>query len=272
MLLAFDIGNTNIVPGIFKGDKLVATWRLATDIHRMPDEYSVMLLNLLDRSQISPQEITEAVMSSVVPPLTPTFEELCERHFGIKPLVVGSGIKTGIRICTDNPREVGADRVVDALAAYRLYGGPVIVIDLGTATTFDAVSKEGDLLGTAIAPGLRIAAESLYEKTAQLPRIELVRPKQAIGKNTITAMQSGLIFGYIGLMEGIVKRIRRELGGSAKVVATGGLANFMAKENPIIDVVEPDLTLLGLYFIHELNRSQPGQSKARKSKPGRNPC
>jgi type III pantothenate kinase len=181
------------------------------------------------------------------------FEELCRRYFGVTPLVVGSGIKTGVRISMDNPREVGPDRVVNAAAGHKLYGGPLIVIDMGTATTFDAVSKDGDYLGGAIAPGIGISAEALFERAAKLPRVELIRPKKAIGRNTVAAMQSGLIFGYVGLVEGIATRMRKELGGEAKVIATGGLAGVIAKETDVVDVLEPDLTLIGLRLIYEMN-------------------
>lgn len=253
MLLAVDIGNTNIVIGVFHREKLKATWHFATDVHKMADEYASTLLNLLPREGLGFADIDEAIVSSVVPPLVATFEELCKRYLQVSPMVVGAGIKTGVRIRTDNPREVGADRVVNAAAAHQLYGGPLIVIDFGTATTFDAVSAEGDYLGGAIAPGIGIAAEVLFERTAKLPRVELVPPKKAIGKNTITSMQSGIIFGYIGLVEGIVARMRQELGEGTRVITTGGLADLVARETKIIDVVEPDLTLIGLRLIHELN-------------------
>jgi type III pantothenate kinase len=223
-------------------------------VDRTADEYAVVLIGLLAREDLAVAEINEAVICSVVPPLTPTFEELCQRYFKVKPLVVEAGVKTGVRICTDNPREVGADRVVNAAAAHRLYGGPVIVLDLGTATTLDAVSSEGDYLGGIIAPGMAIGAEALYRHTAQLPRVELVRPKRAIGKNTVAAIQSGVIFGYVGLVEGLVSRVRQELGAEARVVATGGLAEVIARETPVIDTVNPDLTLIGLRFIYELNK------------------
>jgi len=182
-----------------------------------------------------------------------TFEELCQRYCRITPLVVGAGIKTGVRISLDNPREVGADRVVNAAAAHRLYGGPLIVIDLGTATTLDAVSEEGDYLGGAIAPGIGIAADALFERAAKLPRVELIRPKKAIGRNTVAAMQSGIIFGYVGLIEGIVARMKKELGGKVRVIATGGLAGIIAEETNVVDILDPDLTLVGLRLIHELN-------------------
>lgn len=255
MLLVIDIGNTNIVLGLFEGERLRGTWRMATGLHRMADEYGIMTLALLRHSGINPADIKEAILCSVVPPLIPTFEEFCQRYFKVTPLVVGAGIKTGVRISMDNPREVGADRVVNAAAAHHLYGGPVIVIDFGTATTFDVVSKEGDYIGGAIAPGIMIAAEALYMRTAKLPRVEITRPKQAIGKNTISAIQSGLVLGYIGLIEGLVAQIRKELGSKAKVVATGGLAQVIGKETPVIQEVNPDLTLIGLRLIYEMNRS-----------------
>lgn len=254
MLLAIDIGNSNIVIGIFQGEKLQADWRIATDLHRTADEYAAILLNLIPRMGIEGSMVNEAIMCSVVPHLEVAFGTLCRRYFGIAPLVVEAGVKTGVRVFTDNPREVGADRVVNAAAAHKLYGGPVIVIDFGTATTFDAVSAEGDYLGGAIAPGINIAAEALFTRTAKLPQVEPVRPKHSIGRNTVTAIQSGLFFGYIGMVEGIVARIKQELGGEARTVATGGYADIMAQETPVIQAVNPHLTLIGLRLIHELNR------------------
>ncbi len=254
MLLAVDIGNTSIAFGVFENEKLRATWRIATVIHRMADEYAVLLLNLLRHQGLDTSDIKEVALCSVVPPLTATFEELFQRYFNISPLVVVAGVKTGVRIHVDNPREVGADRIVDAAAAHYLYRGPVIVVDLGTATTFDTVSKEGDYLGGAIAPGISTAAEALFTRTAMLPRVELVRPKRAIGTNTIAAMQSGIIFGYVGLVEGVVARIQQELGEKAKVVATGGYAGLIAKETTVIDEVNPDLTLVGLRLIYLMNK------------------
>ena len=255
MLLAIDIGNTNIAFGVFEGETLRATWNIATDLNKTADEYAVLLLNLLPRDGLALSDIDHAVICSVVPPLDPIVDELSQRYLRTSPLVVSPGIKTGVRIGIDNPREVGADRVVNAAAAHRLYGGPLIVIDFGTGTTFDAISKEGDYLGGAIAPGIGIAAEALFSRASKLPRIELVPPENAIGRNTVTAMQSGVMFGYVGLIESLVARIRQELGGKVKVVATGGLANIIAKETKVIDEVNPNLTLLGLRFIHEMNRS-----------------
>jgi len=254
MLLAIDIGNTNITAGVFEGDRLRATWRIATDVHRTGDEYGVLFLNWLPREGLAPADVTDAVLCSGVPPLVGTFNEMCRRYFGIAPLVVEACIKTGVRILYDNPREVGADRVADAVAAHRLYGGPVIVVDFGTGTVFDAISKDGDYLGGAIAPGIAIAAEALFERAAKLPRIELVRPKHAIGRNTVQSMQSGLVFGYVGLIEGLVARFKQEMGGTARVVATGGLAEVIARETSVVDVVDLNLTLEGLRLVYELNR------------------
>ena len=255
MLLAVDIGNTNITFGVFEGEQLRATWRVATGVNRMADEYAVLLLNLLHHRGLDKSDIKEVVLCCVVPPLLGTFEELCQRYFHISPLVVGAGIKTGVRIRTDNPREVGADRIANAAAAHHLYRGPIIIVDLGTATTFDTVSREGDFLGTAIAPGIATAAEALFARASALPRVELVRPKQAIGTNTAAAMQSGIVFGYVGLVEGIVARIQQELGGEAKVVATGGYAELIAKETAVINEINPNLTLVGLRLIYLMNKA-----------------
>jgi type III pantothenate kinase len=255
MLLAIDVGNTVTTLGVFEGDELRATWHMATNIHRMADEHAALLLNLLHHQGLDTSAIKEAALCSVVPPLIATYDDLLRRYFHTSPLVVGAGVKTGVRIRTDNPREVGADRIVNAAAAHHLYGGPVIVTDLGTATTFDAVSKEGDYLGGAIAPGINIATEALFQQAAMLPRVELVRPKHAIGTSTTAAMQSGIIFGYVGLIEGIVARIQRELGGKAKVVATGGWAELLARETAVIDVVNLNLTLIGLRLIYQMNKA-----------------
>jgi len=254
MLLAIDVGNTGIAFGVFEGEALRATWNVATDLNKTADEYAVLLLNLLPREGLALSDIDHTILASVVPPLEPIFEELSRRYLGTLPLVIGPGVKTGVRICTDNPREVGADRVVNAVAAHRLYGGPVIVIDFGTATTVDAVSKEGDYLGGAIAPGIGISAEALFERASKLPRIELIPPEHAIGRNSVTAMQSGIMFGYVGLIESLVARIRRELGGKPRVVATGGLAKVIAEEAKVVDVVNQHLTLIGLRLIHDMNR------------------
>ncbi len=255
MLLAIDIGNTNITVGMFKDDELKATWRIATGVHRMPDEYAVILLNLLRHGGVDVADVTKGAVSCVVPPLLTTFNELFEKYFNIQPLVVGPGVKTGIRIRMDNPREVGGDRISNTAGALSLYSGPIIVVAMGTATAFDTISREGDYLGGAVAPGLAIAAEALYTHTAALPRVELVPPKRAIGTNTLTAMQSGIIFGYAGLIDGIVTRIQEELGEKGTVVATGGYASIIARETRTINHVNPDLTLIGIKTIHAMNQA-----------------
>jgi type III pantothenate kinase len=254
MLLAIDIGNTSTTLGVFDGEKLRATWHLATGVHRMPDEYAALLLNLLNYQGLEAEDVKAVALCSVVPPLISTFEEMFERYFNITPLVVGAGVKTGVSIKMDNPREVGADRIADAAAVHHLYGGPVIVIDLGTATTFGIISKEGDYIGGIIATGIATAAEALFTRTAQLPRVELAHPKHVIGSNTVAAIQSGIIYGYASLVEGMLARIHKELGFKPKVVATGGYAGLIAKETRVIDVVNPDLTLIGLRLIYEMNK------------------
>ena len=255
MLLCLDIGNTNIVLGLYEGERLISHWRIATEHHRMPDEYAMLILDLFAHRGHRPPEVTGIAMASVVPPLTGVFAELSRSYFDLDPLVVDAGVRTGVRIRTDNPREVGADRVVNAAAAHRLYGGPACIVDFGTATTFDAVSAEGDYLGGAIAPGITIAAEALFAHTAKLPRIDLIRPPRAIGSNTVHSMQSGLLFGYVGLVEGLVARFRAELGPTMKVIATGGLAELVARETRVIDILAPWLTLDGLRLIWEMNKS-----------------
>ncbi len=255
MLLAIDIGNTNTTLGVFDGEKLRATYRLATHVNQMPDEYAVFILNLLKHSGIDTAAITEGAISCVVPPLTTTFNEMFKKYFNIVPLTIGPGVKTGVRIRYDNPRELGGDRMSNAAGALSLYKTPIIVVAMGTATAFDTISKEGDYLGGALAPGLAIAAEALYTRTAALPRVELVRPKRAIGPNTIAAMQSGIIFGYAGLIDGVVARIQEELGEKGTVVATGGYAAIIAKEAKLIQKVNPNLTLIGIKVIHDLNRA-----------------
>ena len=252
-LFCIDIGNTNVVMGLYAGSELVTHWRVATDGHRMADEYGMLVLDLLERSGQPPAVIGGIIIASVVPPVTALFEKLSERYLGHKPLVVDPAVHTGVRILLDNPKEVGADRVVNAVAAYRRYGGPACVVDLGTATTFDLLSDTGDYLGGAIAPGLGIAAEALTQRTAKLPRIDLVRPPSVIGRNTIQAMQSGLLFCYVGLVEGLVTRFRAELGPELKVIATGGLAPLLAAETAVFDAIDPWLTLEGLRLVWGMN-------------------
>jgi type III pantothenate kinase len=254
MFLAVDIGNTNVKLGLFEGDKLRTTFHLATHTSQMPDEYAVIILNLLNLKDIEKASIKEGAISCVVPPLLGVFHELFERYFKIKPLIVGPGVKTGVRIRFDNPRELGGDRISNTAGALSIYEAPIIVVSMGTATVFDTISKDEEYLGGAVAPGIAIAAEALYARTAALPRVELTRPKKAIGTNTVTAMQSGIIFGYAGLIDGVVTRIQEELGTKAKVVATGGYAAAIAKETKSIDEVNPNLTLLGIKVIHDLNQ------------------
>lgn len=256
MLLALDVGNTTITIGLFDGDRLRTTWRIATDHKRLADEYAVILLGLLDVEDVQPSAITDAALVSVVPDLEPVFEAFCQRRLHVKPLVVGAGTRTGVRILYDSPRDVGSDRIADVVAACKLYGPPpLIIVDLGTGLVFDAVSADGDYQGGAIAPGLGIAAEALYERAAKLYPVELTRPAGAIGKNTVHAIQSGLLFGYVGLIEGMVARFKKELGGSARVIGTGGWSELFSRETDVFDVVDPDLTLHGLRLIYELNRS-----------------
>jgi type III pantothenate kinase len=254
MFLAIDIGNTNVTMGVFEGEKILYTWRLQTSIHKMPDEYAVALMNLLKFRNIAIEDIKAVALCSTVAPLIPIFVEMLEDYFNIKPLVVTAGIKTGVRIHGDNPREVGADRVVNTVAGYKLYGGPTIVVDLGTATTFDIISKDGDFIGGVIAPGPMTAAEALFSHTAALPRIQFSHPQKAIGTNTISAMLSGIMFGYTGLIENIVAHIEQELGEKATVVATGGYGTIFAKETNIFKVVNPDITLVGLRMIYQMNK------------------
>jgi len=253
VLLAIDVGNTNVTVGVFDDGSLRATWRFATEVGKQADEYGVLALGLLQHEGLSAADIDGAVMGSVVPDLEPVFESICRRYFNVKPLVVGTGIRTGLRILYDSPRDVGVDRVADAVAAIQLYGKPLIIVDLGTATVFDAITREGDYVGGAIAPGLGIATEALFRRAAKLQRVELVRPKSAIGSNTVAALQSGIVFGYVGLIEGLVARFKRELGDDAKVVATGGYAELIASETNVVDFVNVELTLEGLRIIYGLN-------------------
>jgi type III pantothenate kinase len=254
MLLAIDIGNTETTVGVFDGEQKKAAFQMTTSIHRTADENAVLMLSILNNRGLEASDIKEVVLCSVVPPLTAIFDDMIKRYFNTAPLTIAAGIKTGIRICMDNPKEVGADRIVDAVAAHRLYGGPVIIVDMGTATTFDTVSKNGDYLGGAIAPGILSSAEALFQRAAMLPRIELTPPNKVIGTNTIDAMKSGIVFGYVGLVEGMVQRIQKELGAKVKVVATGGFSGLIARETKVIDEVNPDLTLIGLRFIYRMNR------------------
>jgi type III pantothenate kinase len=258
MLLAIDAGNTNTVIGLYKGEELVADWRMSTVHTRMPDEWAADLIALMAHRGYKLEDIDAAILSSVVPPVTTAMREMAEDYLHTKLLIVEPGIKTGVKVTVDNPREVGADRIVNTLAAHARYGGPAIVIDFGTATTFDVVSPDGEYLGGAISPGLVVSSDALFRLTAQLRRIELVAPKSSIGKNTAHAMQSGVVWGYVGLVEGMVNRLKAdmgEMGRSAKVIATGGLARLIAEHTECVDIIDRDLTLDGLRMIYELNRA-----------------
>jgi type III pantothenate kinase len=256
MLLAIDIGNTNIVFGLYDGNDLIGHWRISTDHAKMPDEYGLLFMSMLAHKGFDVAAIDGICMSSVVPPLTEILQEMLDEYVGAETLVVGGGVKTGVDIRYESPRDVGADRVVNAAAAQRFYGGPACVVDFGTGTTFDALSAKGEYLGGAIAPGIRVAAEALFQRTAKLPRIDLQRPPQAIGKNTPDAMRSGILFGYVALVEGMIARFRLELGPTMKTIATGGLARVIAQETTVIQHIDPWLTLKGLRIIYDLNRGE----------------
>lgn len=254
MLLAIDIGNTNITLGLYREAELINAWRLATDHDRMPDEYGLQLLGLIEHAECTRSDLKAAALASVVPPLTGRFLEACRNYLGLDPFVVDAGVKTGLKIRYEDPKfALGADRVVDAVAVLELYGGPACVVDFGTATTFDAITSAGEYLGGAIAPGIGIAADALYQRAAKLPRVDIGRPPGAIGRNTVHAMQSGLLFGYVGLVEGMVARFREELGPEMKVIGTGGLAGLIAEETRVIEILAPWLTLDGLRILWDMN-------------------
>ncbi|UCE42110.1 MAG: type III pantothenate kinase [Candidatus Aminicenantes bacterium] len=255
MLLVVDIGNTNIALGVFDGKELVQHWKIRSEQGKTSDEYKIILLNLLSPAHLEAESLQSVIISSVVPPLTPVFQSLSQDLLKINPMVVGPGLKTGMPILYENPQEVGADRVVASVAAFDKYGGPAIIVDFGTATTFDAISKDGEYLGGSIAPGIQIAAEALYLKTAKLPRIEIKKPKNAIGRTTVTSMQSGLYFGYIGLISNIINEISKELGEEIKISATGSFASQIYPDLASIEYLEPYLVLEGLRIIHERNKA-----------------
>lgn len=254
LIFAFDIGNQHINIGVFEKDALRASWRISTRVEGTPDEYAVLLNTLLRQSKIA-HEFAGGVIASSVPPMIPTFGELCRGQFGWTPLVVGAGVKTGVKIRTDNPREVGADRVANALAAKTLHGAPAIVIDFSPITIFDAVNAEGEYIGSAIAPGLNISADALFRSAAQLLRVELAPPDPVspIGKNTINAVRAGVVYGYVSMIEGMVARFKKELGENALVIATGEQISLVMSETRVVDVMDEQLTLRGLQLIYELN-------------------
>ncbi len=254
MLLVIDVGNSNTVLGIYQGDELKKDWRVGTDKYRTVDEYAMLINDLFRLSELSFNDLSDVIVSCVVPPMLNTLETLCRQYFKLTPYVVGPGIKTGMPIQYENPREVGADRIVNAVAAYEQCRSSLIVVDFGTATTFDVISADGSYQGGAIAPGVGISAEALFERASKLPRVEFSRPPQIIAKNTVSSMQSGIFFGYVGLVEGIVSRMKAELPETPKVVATGGLAAPIAAATDSIDLVEPFLTLEGLRILYQRNR------------------
>jgi type III pantothenate kinase len=255
ILLAVDVGNTNLVIGAYRGADLVRTWRAATAVERTEDELAVMIDGLLAREELGLDDIDSMVVGSVVPPLTLALTRFADRHLGGRSVVIGPGIKTGVRLRVDNPSEVGADRIANTLAAHRRYGGPAIIVDFGTSTNFDVVSAEGDFLGGSFAPGIEIASESLFGRASRLFRVPLTPPREAIGKNTADCLRSGIVFGYVGLVEGLIARIHSELGARARVVATGGLATTIAPLTRAIEKVDEDLTLEGLRLLWELNNA-----------------
>ncbi len=256
MLLCIDIGNTNIKLGLFEGEQMRCHWRISTDRGRLADEYAMLLINLCASEGIALAEINGCAISSVVPLLTQVFTELARRYLRREPVILGPGTITGMKINTDYPAEVGSDLVMNALGARHLYGAPVIVIGFGTATTFVAVSAQGNLEGVAIAPGVLTSGDSLFRATSTLPQVALARPASAIGKNTVHSLQAGFVFGFAGLVENLVARMQTELGGGARVIATGGLAGLIAAETKVIEAVEPNLALIGLRMMYDLNRPE----------------
>lgn len=256
MIFVLDVGNTNTVLGVYDEDILKYHWRIETSRNKTEDEYGMVIKSLLHHEGLSFDQFDGIIISSVVPPIMFALERMCKKYFGIKPLIVGPGIKTGLNIKYENPREVGADRIVNAVAGIQDYGAPLIIVDFGTATTYCYINEEKQYMGGAIAPGIGISTEALYTKASKLPRIEISRPDDIIGKNTVSAMQSGILYGYVGQVEGIVNRMKAQSNLEPTVIATGGLATLIANESTVIDIVEPFLTLKGLQLIYKRNREQ----------------
>lgn len=253
MLFVIDIGNTNIVCGVYRDKRLTHSWRVSTDRQKTADEYGMLMSQLFANNGLRFDSVEGIAVSSVVPPLTPEISHMCVRYFGIEPLIIGPGTRTGLKIRYDNPHEVGADRIVNAVAAYECYGGPLIVVDFGTATTFCAISAGGEYLGGVIAPGIGISSEALFQRAARLPRVEITRPEAVVGRSTVRSMQSGILYGFVGQVDEIVRRMKTELGWVPRVIATGGLAALIASESTEINEVNSDLTLEGLRIIYEKN-------------------
>lgn len=258
LLFVIDVGNTNIVFGIYEGDKLLHNWRVATDKNRTYDEYAMIFEQLLKFNKLSSKDIKDVIISSVVPHLIDVLPEMFRKYYNVEPIVIGPGVKTGMNIKYDNPKEVGADRIVNGVAGYELYGGPLIVVDFGTAITFDAISEDGEYLGGAITPGIKISSEALFTRTAKLPRVEISKPESIIGKNTVNSIQAGISYGYVGLVDYIIEKMVKELDPkgekNVKIVATGGFANFVSEDSKYIEEVNQLLTLIGLRIIYERNR------------------
>lgn len=254
MIFVLDVGNTNTVLGVYEKDQLKHHWRIETSRSKTEDEYGMMIKSLFQHDGLELQQIEGIIISSVVPPIMAALERMCEKYFHVKPLVVGPGVKTGLNIKYENPREVGADRIVNAVAGIQEYGSPLIIVDFGTATTYCYIDQNNHYMGGLIAPGIGISTEALYSRASKLPRIEIARPEAVVGKNTVSAMQAGIVYGYVGQVEGIVRRIKEENGTDPTVIATGGLASLIAKECELIDVVDPDLTLKGLLLIYTRNK------------------
>lgn len=260
MIMTIDVGNTNITVGVFREDEVAASFRITTKMPRTSDEYGMMLSNLLEKNKINPEEIADVIVASVVPNVMHALESAIIKYFHIEPIIIETGIETGIRIVTENPRQIGADRIVDAAAAYELYGGPVLVIDFGTATTYDLVDKEGAFLAGVTAPGIRISARALWQDAAKLPEIEIRKPKSILAKETISSMQAGLVYGQIGQTEYIIRRMIEEAAmGEIKVIATGGLGRIIAGETALIDVYDPNLTLKGMHIIYKKQNRSSGR-------------